>query len=206
MAATRLRDNFKLESLIPLKFYLPLLLSAVALPVWRGEVLTEDDDGPDHEMIDVLAVDTVTIPVGPVTTRADSDAGGAIGYFRPEDKHDDPAYAAEALRGCWPNTGNKGGQNWSDVMCAIDTAPATIPVHNAEGDLKMTTAVPRFIAGETDCNAIDNLALSARWGRPERDHRWLHQSAFSDGHGCRTYWLYLCTRWDDRQCQHPAFG
>ena len=104
------------------------------------------------------------LPVNAATVRADADAAGATGYYRPEDMHDDPAYTGEGVRFCWTNTGNEGAQNYSEVMCAVDTDPLTIAVPDAEGKLVMTTSVVRFIEGDTDFNSVDNLAFQPGTG------------------------------------------
>ena len=96
------------------------------------------------------------IEVDPTKARADADAKGATGYYRPEDMHLDPA-VTEGVRFCWTNTGNEGGKNFSEVMCATDAAPDTIAVPDAEGKADLTTVVTRFIEGDRDMNSADNL-------------------------------------------------
>lgn len=96
------------------------------------------------------------IAVDPTKARAEADAKGATGYYRPEDLHLDPM-ASEGVRFCWTNTGNEGGKNYAEVMCATDAAPTTIPVPDAEGKAELTTVVTRFLEGDKDANAFDNL-------------------------------------------------
>ncbi len=96
------------------------------------------------------------IEVDPTKARAEADAKGATGYYRPEDLHLDPM-VSEGARFCWTNTGNEGGKNYSEVMCAIDSAPETIPVPDAEMKAELTTVVTRFIEGDKDFNSADNL-------------------------------------------------
>ena len=96
------------------------------------------------------------IEVDPTKARAEADAKGATGYYRPEDLHLDPM-VSEGVRFCWTNTGNEGGKNYAEVMCATDSAPATIAVPDAEGKAELTTVVARFIEGDKDANAFDNL-------------------------------------------------
>ena len=55
--------------------------------------------------------------------RAEADAKGATGYYRPEDLHLDPTYTDEGIRFCWANTGNEGAQHFGEVICGIDTLP-----------------------------------------------------------------------------------
>lgn len=96
------------------------------------------------------------IEVDPTKARAEADAKGATGYYRPEDLHMDPM-VSDGVRFCWTNTGNEGGKNYSEVMCATDNAPATIPVPDAEGKAELTTVVTRFIEGDREMNSADNL-------------------------------------------------
>ena len=102
--------------------------------------------------------------VNAATVRADADAAGATGYYRPEDMHDDPTHTGEGVRFCWTDTGNEGAQKYSEVMCAVDTDPLTIAVPDAEGAVEMTTSVVRFIEGDTDFNSVDNLAFQPGTG------------------------------------------
>ncbi|MGB8815037.1 MAG: alkaline phosphatase PhoX [Paracoccaceae bacterium] len=98
------------------------------------------------------------IEVDPTRARAEADAKGATGYYRPEDLHADPMYAGEGVRFCFTNTGNEGGRNFAEVMCVVDTAPTTIVAAAAEGKVEgMTTVATRFIEGDADFNSMDNL-------------------------------------------------
>jgi hypothetical protein len=49
-------------------------------------------------------------------------------------------------------------------MCATDSAPATIPVPDAEAKAELTTIVTRFIEGDKDANAFDNLEFQPGTG------------------------------------------
>lgn len=95
------------------------------------------------------------LPVNAASARADADAAGATGYYRPEDLHQDPLYQdatnAEAVRFCWANTGNEGGANYGEVVCGIDRAPLTAAA------TERTVVVNRFIEGDVDFNSFDNL-------------------------------------------------
>lgn len=97
------------------------------------------------------------IPVGAATAREDADAGGATGYYRPEDLHSDPLYSDSAkplaIRFCWNNTGNEGGSNFAEVVCAVDENVLT-----ADPD-EQTVVANRFIEGDSDFNSFDNLAF-----------------------------------------------
>ena len=96
------------------------------------------------------------IEVDPTKARAEAYAKGATGYYRPEDLHLDPE-VSDGARFCWTNTGNEGAKNYAEVMCALDTAPATIAVPDGEGKAELTTVVTRFLEGDKDANSFDNL-------------------------------------------------
>ena len=103
------------------------------------------------------------IEVDPSRARAEADAKGATGYYRPEDLQIDPS-VTEGVRFCWTNTGNEGGKNYAEVMCATDSAPETIPVPDAEGKAELTTVVTRFLEGDKDANSFDNLEFQPGTG------------------------------------------
>lgn len=92
------------------------------------------------------------IPVTAANARREADAGGATGYYRPEDLHQDPAFVdpanREAVRFCWTDTGNEGFSNYAEVVCAVDAAPAS-PASAVTAN--------RFVEGDSDFNAFDNL-------------------------------------------------
>jgi hypothetical protein len=102
------------------------------------------------------------IPVDAATARTDADAGGATGYYRPEDMHDDPLYEddanPDAVRYCWTNTGNEGGANYAEVMCAVDTKPSEASA------TERAVVVNRFVEGDLDFNSFDNLAFQPKTG------------------------------------------
>jgi hypothetical protein len=102
------------------------------------------------------------IPVSAATARSDADAGGATGYYRPEDMHDDPLYedAANpaAVRYCWTNTGNEAGANYAEVVCAVDAKP------NEASATERAVVVNRFVEGDRDFNSFDNLAFQPKSG------------------------------------------
>jgi secreted PhoX family phosphatase len=92
------------------------------------------------------------VSVAAANARADADANGATGYYRPEDLHQDPIFSDEtspnALRFCWTNTGNSDASNYAEVMCAVDENPSLTT---------SITTVSRFVEGDTDFNSFDNL-------------------------------------------------
>ncbi len=93
------------------------------------------------------------IAVNAATARADADANGATGYYRPEDLHKDPTYTGEGVRFCWTNTGNESSEHYGEIMCAVDTDPI-----NAINDGK-TTIVNRFVEGNPDFTSVDSLEI-----------------------------------------------
>ena len=66
------------------------------------------------------------IPVTAVLARANADANGATGYYRPEDLERDPVYSDDdnplAIRFCWTNTQSESAMSFGEVMCAIDAS------------------------------------------------------------------------------------
>ena len=99
------------------------------------------------------------IEIDPANARADADAKGATGYYRPEDLHADPMYQGEGIRFCGANTGNEGGKNYAEIICTTDTAPM-----NPGSAEAMTTVVNRFVEGDTEANSFDNLAFQPKTG------------------------------------------
>lgn len=95
------------------------------------------------------------VPVDAVTARPDADAVGATGFYRPEDMHQDPNFEGEGLRFCWTNTGNRGASNWGEVICGVDSDP------NAAQAGVLSVTINRFIEGDTEFNAPDNLAFQS---------------------------------------------
>lgn len=95
------------------------------------------------------------IPVSASMARSDANVQGATGYYRPEDLHLDPRFVDAAnpgaVRFCWANTGNSGAANFAEVMCAIDRSPSTAT------PMQQSVVVSRFIEGDEDFNAFDNL-------------------------------------------------
>jgi hypothetical protein len=95
------------------------------------------------------------IPVSARLARSDAFVQGATGYYRPEDLHLDPRFVdvtnRRAVRFCWTNTGNSGAANFAEVMCAVDRSPDTAT------PTQQSVVVSRFIEGDEDFNAFDNL-------------------------------------------------
>jgi hypothetical protein len=93
------------------------------------------------------------VQVNAATARIDAHNNGATGYYRPEDLHRDYSYQGEGVRFCWANTGNEGAENFGEVVCAVDLAPA---------DATSTVIANRFVEGDRDFNSFDNLAFQPR--------------------------------------------
>lgn len=94
--------------------------------------------------------------------RADANRKGATGYYRPEDLHQDPMYVdaanPNAVRFCWANTGNEDAKNFGEVVCGIDSDPLL-----ASADTR-SVVVNRFVEGDGDLSAFDNLAFQPGTG------------------------------------------
>lgn len=92
------------------------------------------------------------ISVNAATARADADAGGATGYYRPEDLHQDPMFVdpanPQAIRFCWTDTSNEDFSNYAEVVCAVEANP------NLSSS---TVTANRFVEGDPDFNSFDNL-------------------------------------------------
>jgi secreted PhoX family phosphatase len=99
----------------------------------------------------------VWVAVDATEARSDAMAAYATGYYRPEDLHLDPLYSnpedSDAIRFCWTNTGNEGAKHYGEVVCGIDSAPLTAD------SATRSVVVNRFVEGDTDFNAVDNLAF-----------------------------------------------
>lgn len=102
------------------------------------------------------------IPVNAATARADADANGATGYYRPEDMDFDPVFAGEGIRFCWTNTWNEDAKSYAEVMCGVDATP--LQVNDAEGNPLLNTVVNRFVAGDMVANSFDNIAFQPGTG------------------------------------------
>lgn len=102
------------------------------------------------------------VPVNAASARSDANTARATGFYRPEDLHIDPLFRdpanPDAVRFCWTNTGNEGASNFAEVVCGVDSAPLTA------SSTQRTVVVNRFIEGDTDFNAFDNLAFQPKTG------------------------------------------
>lgn len=97
------------------------------------------------------------LPINAATARANADAAGATGFYRPEDLEIDPhfidASQPDAVRFCWTNTGNEGAQHYGEVLCGIDRAPMSADAQ------QRSVAINRFVEGDADFNQPDNIAF-----------------------------------------------
>lgn len=102
------------------------------------------------------------VQVNASDARADANRKGATGYYRPEDLHQDPMYMdpenPAAVRFCWANTGNEDASNFGEVICGIDSDPLL-----ADSDTR-SVVVNRFVEGDGDLSAFDNLAFQPKTG------------------------------------------
>ncbi|GAB2190813.1 hypothetical protein MAH1_24210 [Sessilibacter sp. MAH1] len=103
--------------------------------------------------------DALWVPVSAVNAREDANLAGATGYYRPEDLHLDPDFSnpenADEVRFCFANTGNRGADNFGEVICGTDANPA---------DSGRNVTLVRFVEGDSELNAPDNLAFQPGTG------------------------------------------
>jgi secreted PhoX family phosphatase len=93
------------------------------------------------------------IEVNASTARADANANGATGYYRPEDLHQDPTFTGAGVRFCWTNTGNESSHHYGEIMCAVDADPLEA------GNGVQTTVVNRFVEGNPEFTSVDSLDI-----------------------------------------------
>jgi hypothetical protein len=102
------------------------------------------------------------IQVDAIDARADANRKAATGYYRPEDLHQDPMYVDEAnpaaVRFCWANTGNEDASIFGEIVCGVDSEPML-----ADADTR-SVVVNRFVEGDGDQSAFDNLAFQPKTG------------------------------------------
>ena len=104
------------------------------------------------------------IEIDPANARADADAKGATGFYRPEDLHGDPSYRGPGIRFCGANTGNEAADNYAEVICTSDMAVTEAPQADAEGKLVFSVSTNRFVEGDLEFNSFDNLAFQGTTG------------------------------------------
>lgn len=94
--------------------------------------------------------------------RADANAQGATGYYRPEDLHIDPEYPGPGVRVCVSITGNEAARNYAKVLCFTDRKPLEAPKPSVSGVITPTVNLQQFILGDTDFNSFDNLEFQPK--------------------------------------------
>ncbi|MCI0582776.1 MAG: DUF839 domain-containing protein, partial [Chloroflexi bacterium] len=115
------------------------------------------------------------VKVDAFEARADADANGATGYYRPEDLHPDPTFEGEGVRFCWTNTGREAASHLSEVVCAEDPTPlpeaATEILDDRTGFFYLgdgaefaLAVASRFIEGDARFNSFDNLDFQPTTG------------------------------------------
>jgi hypothetical protein len=127
------------------------------------------------------------VEVDPVKARDEANAKGATGYYRPEDLHQDPAYAGEGVRFCFSNTGNEGAANFAEVMCVVDRDHHYgQPLCRGRCRLQLVRQ-PRLPAGDRQplrargSSERRHLRLPAGRCGPQSQDRWLHQGSVGQG-------------------------
>jgi hypothetical protein len=92
------------------------------------------------------------IPVSAANARNDADAGGATGYYRPEDMDRDSGYEGPGVRGCWANTWDEDAKSYGEILCFIDQSPET-----AVPSVVSQTRIYRLLEGNPTFNQPDNI-------------------------------------------------
>jgi len=96
------------------------------------------------------------IAIDAAIARADADAKGATGYYRPEDLQLDTTFVGKDsndIKFCWTNTGSEGAGHYGEIMCAVDSDPLEV------GNSKLTTVVNRFVEGNTEFTSVDSIDI-----------------------------------------------
>eukprot|EP00178_Gracilaria_changii_P007352 TRINITY_DN2345_c0_g1_i1.p1 TRINITY_DN2345_c0_g1~~TRINITY_DN2345_c0_g1_i1.p1 ORF type:complete len:541 (-),score=85.29 TRINITY_DN2345_c0_g1_i1:224-1783(-) len=133
---------------------------------------------------------SVWVEIDPTIARADADAKGATGYYRPEDLHADPIYEGPGIRWCVANTGRADADNPGEVICVVDETPlgdeawiderTDLSYQSANGSSPLFASATRFIQGGTRFNSHDNLAFQAGTG-----HLFvIEDDSFGEVYGC----------------------
>ena len=123
--------------------------------VYAMQVQCNDGDSQHGQGCEIG--NAIWVAVDGADARSSANDAEATGYYRPEDMHLDPTYEGEGIRFCWANTGNPGAENYSEVICGVDSDPMDI----ASDD---TTIINRFVEGDGDMDSADNLAFDPATG------------------------------------------
>ena len=97
------------------------------------------------------------VHVNAADARFEANANGATGYYRPEDLGPDPKYKGPGVKICWANTQNRSASLFGEIQCAIDLEPT-------EASDDRTIVINRFVEGDSDFNAFDNVAFQPKTG------------------------------------------
>ncbi len=112
------------------------------------------------------------VKVDAFNARVSANERGATGFHRPEDLHKDPTYQ-DGVRFCWANTGRNSAANYGEVICGIDETPLGTGVivderagmeYLANGEGYAFVTINRFVEGDEELNAPDNLAFQPSTG------------------------------------------
>ena len=112
------------------------------------------------------------VKVDAFNARISANERGATGFYRPEDLHKDPTYQG-GVRFCWANTGRSSAANYGEVICGIDETPLGTGVivderngmeYLANGENHAFVTINRFVEGDEELNAPDNLAFQPNTG------------------------------------------
>ncbi len=137
------------------------------------------------------------VRIDPLLARADAEANGATGFYRPEDMARDKTVKLPAARLCFTATGNPESADYAKVVCLTDTSVATAPERTGGGTITQTVTVQQFVLGGKSFNAFDNVDFqpvrnNSTWsrtrptatsspasptGRTTTSSRWLHPLA-----------------------------
>ena len=97
------------------------------------------------------------VAVNASDARFEANANGATGYYRPEDLGPDPLYHGEGVKVCWANTQNQSAALYAEIQCAVDLKPTETPDQRS-------IIINRFVEGDQDFNAFDNVAFQPYTG------------------------------------------
>ncbi len=97
------------------------------------------------------------VQIDPATARADAEANGATGYYRPEDMTRDKTVKLPATKLCFTATGNPESKQFAEVICLTDSSVATAPERNGGG----TSSTPS--SRNSSCWAVRPSIPSTTW-------------------------------------------
>lgn len=101
------------------------------------------------------------VEVAQAVARADAEANGATGFYRPEDLQFDKFYTGTGIRACSSITGRVQAASYGRVVCFVDRKPLAAPKEGAGGAIVHTVELQSFIEGDKQFNSFDNLDFQA---------------------------------------------